>query len=550
MELMGLKWRVFVIMVVWMGGVAHALTWPFDQRQVALIQMEAEEFPDLLAAAQIMDAFVKAGRVRWVTQKATKDQIVPILAPKDFQWQSEAAVRALGLRLKADGLVVLIRRGVLVDLRWYATVDGKPLFFESVSLPQAGDDKESAQRKERVQRFVESLWSRIPGQGFVVSRDMSALKVEGAKELGLKVGDVLELRRLLRLERHPVLKTLTTIPSSITGRAEITEIGELSALAKIVFESDLDPIQEGDRYQKVAAVPETVAPKPAAGMDSKSVGATQPAVDPKAGNGEGVRRNVPLFGAGSEEPSFWTKPVVGPEPEYKMLDVVVAPAFVKATHSDQLSVGTESVTRDLSDWGPGLVVLARGLLTPELALDAALAFSSHSFDPSDYEVSSASGLRSYLTRLRLGTAYRIQFTQEMGVPGELSLGLGYRQTQQTMGQISSDAAPTAKTLSGWEVFAQIQVPATERVYPWARLGRTLRTKVTESPAIAGGEAKASMLEFSAGLRFRLTHTSEVVFGYSSEQIGINYTGAGARSTPSLSTNASSSTLSLGYMYRL
>jgi len=59
-----------------------------------------------------------------------------------------------------------------------------------------------------------------------------------------------------------------------------------------------------------------------------------------------------------------------------------------------------------------------------------------------------------------------------------------------------------------------------------------------------------LFEISGGLRFKLTHTSEIFFGYMSEQISINYTGAGDRTAPSVSTTASSSSFALGYMYRL
>jgi hypothetical protein len=229
-----------------------------------------------------------------------------------------------------------------------------------------------------------------------------------------------------------------------------------------------------------------------------------------------------------------------------MLDVVVAPTYVKSTHSDQVAAGS----LDLSDWGPGLALWARGLLTPDVAIDASLAFSAHSFDPADYETSSLATVKSYLTRLRFGAGYRIPVTQEMGVSGELTLGLGYRQTQQTMSQISVDSSPSAKIVTGWELYAQIQVPATERIHPWVRIGKTFRTKVTETPGLAGGDPQPSLFELSGGLRFKLTHTSEVFFGYTSEQISINYTGAGARTIPSVSTTGSSSSFALGYMYRL
>ncbi len=505
-----------------------------------MFKKEGAAFSDDRTVAQIMDAFVKRGRVRWVTQKAGAGQIVPFEVPKDFPWQAPMSVRNLGLRYKADGVLLLTVDGVVVNISWYSTSDGQPLFYESVSLPEAGAKPGEAEaRKKRITDWVAEIWSKIPGQGYVVKRDMSTVSIEGAKALGLKVGDVLELRRLDQVERHPLLKTLTGITSSVTGRAKITTIDEPFSVANIEYESKLDPIQEGDRYQASLAGQATGVGPSATGLAGASgTAAADPA--PVARVDEQGRSVLPLF---SQVPPSSS---ASPATDESLLRIVdVGGALTYGRYSVSESVLGDATPKEMSSLSPGFRLDLRAYITRQVLLNSELEYGLVKFGglTDTYAVDSiGSGWISF----RIGAGYRFIFEEHELFPTEIVASLSYRNASLNNAQITSDIAPTSKTYSGYELGLGVGLPLIQQFGAQVHINRSLTASLTETATTGGATTKNTTWEYGAALRYRLNSTSEISGGLNIHSIATNFTGAGTRTTASLSTSFAATVFYAGY----
>lgn len=503
---------------------AHAAEpWPFDQRQILLVSTEGQSFPDDLTTAQIMDVFARRGRVRWVTQKsgAGSGGLAPVMVPRDFPWHSSVAVRNLGLRYKADGLVSLAQRGVLVDLRWYATVDGQPLFFETASLPDAGPRPGEAEaRKQRLLDWLGEMWARIPGRGYVVKRDLTTITLEGAQQEGIKNGDKLELRRLQKLNRHPLLKTLVGIDSSISGTATVTSVGEPLAVAKIDYESGTDPIQEGDRYLPAGSMP---AENPA----GSSV--PVPPSEPQA-LGEGNAASLlPELGA------------------VNFLDVT-ARALLGTLNHQETMVGA-TTPQSMSSLAPGFEAQARLYLTREWMFGGDAAFSFLNFKNLDTATFGGASSSGEYSNFRFYGGYRFIFLEsEQGV-GDFEIVAGFRRASFGVSPLAAATAPQSKAFSGIDLGIGVSVPMDAGLGFYFKADRMFGSALTESPLSAGATVASVVWNFEGGVRYGLMKGSDVSLGLSFFRASSTYSGTGTRATSSLSSLVSGTLFNAGYTHK-
>lgn len=532
-----MKTRILGTVLLWsaLAGAVdnNARPWPFDQRNILLSKGEKDNFPDELTMAQIMDIFVKKGRVRWVSQKAGPGQIVPVEVPRDFQWQSASAVRQLGLRYKVDGILQMSQRGVQVDMNWYSTIDGLPLFFESVSLPVANSAADKEARKKRLQGWLDEIWARIPGQGYVVKRDFSTLSLEGGAQGELKAGQKLEIRRLLQIERHPLLRTLVKIKSSVTGTATLASVGDPLSMAKIDYESKTDPIQEGDRYILVTAKSDNAA-VPSALLEKSEAEAPKEVLEADG------RVALPLFGSeGPKKDEATATPVALAS---HVADLAAEVNFSSLSYEEAISGQNLS----MSAKSPGFALRGRVYVTNEWLALADFGMNFHSFGSlsSSYGANSVS---STLTNFGLSGAYRFVFLEDPAFPGELTLSLGYRKWSMSMSQISSNFAPTTKSYSGFDLAFGVQVPVVERWALSARAARMIAASLGEDPKTSGSVVSNNLMwEFGLGAKYRLSSVADIGGGYRILAASSNFEGTGTRTTPATSSQLRANTFALEY----
>jgi hypothetical protein len=519
--------------------------WPFDQRQISLIQKQGTGFPDSATVALVMDTFVKKGRVRWVTQKAGTNQIVPMEVPSDFSWQSPLSVKNLGLKFKSDGLLVLSQSGLQIDLHWYATTDGQPLFYETISLPNAtGSAEQIAQRKERINQWLSDIWSRIPGQGYVVRRDLKNLSVEGLAQVGGKVGDQVELKRLEKIERHPLLKTVIGMSSSLSGRGRVTAIDGLLSTVQVEYESQLDPIQEGDRYVILTSAPPANAPD--SGEKSVPIVSSVNADGPKIVDQEDGRKYVPLFAGSASNTPPANVEGAEEEPKYKILDLSGWLTYGRVTHSENV-VG-QADSKEMKALSPGFRMNLKGYVTREILLLTDIDFSYLKFKGLT-DTYATDSITSGLTAFRVAGAYRYIFLEVGPLTGELNLHFGFRRLGLAMATVSSAIAPTAKNYSGYDFGATVILPVMQKYSGYFKFSKMLWAKLAESPLEGGASSSNSVWQFEAGAKWRMNPTTELSAGLLFDSASSTYTGDGTRTTSSVSTSLSSTLYQFGGTFK-
>lgn len=523
-------------------------SWPFDQRMILLTKIEGEDFPEDIISAQIMDVYAKKGRVRWVMKKGGVGQILPVEVPKDFPWTA-SAVRALGLKHKTDGVLTLVKRGVTLQLRWYAVTDGQPLFYESVSIPAVSNPEQEQERKTRLIGWAQEIWDRIPGQGYVVSRDLKNLSLEGAEQVGVKVGDKIELKRLQALSRHPLLKTLTSIDASLSGLAEVKSLENGVATAEIVYESKVDPIQEGDRYQlkiekvEVFAKQEKTDPKASAQPQSQELAQSNEIIEEP----ENSRGFVPLLGledlGGVKMESNVSSGQPLKEPLYKVLDVDAHLFYGKVKYQESVST-----TFDIADWSPGFEARVRAYMNARWLLLAEIGMGLVGFGtlPTEYGAEKmASGLLYYKAQ----AAWRQMLKQNEKMLGEFLIRAGWGSISLNNTQLAADVAPSGKNYSGLMVGAGLRLP----VYgPWGLqvgVDRMLMATLVETGQTSGDTAVNVAMSFEGMLRYEINGLSSFYGGLKSLSASSTFSGAGTRTTPASSATASATLYNVGYEYK-
>lgn len=478
----------------------RAEVWPFDQRQVLLVQIEGTEFPDALTTAQVLDVFVERGRVRWITQRGGPGSLAPVFVPADFPWNRVASVKALGLRYKADGIVVLTSKKAQVDLRWYGINDGQPLYFESLYLPSSsGTADQDMERKRRLRAWLTEMWDRIPGQGYVVKRDITSLEIEGAANENLKVGDEVSLHRLKDSKRHPVLKTLVSFDSTQTGTATITSIGKPFSKAQVSYESDLDPIREGDRY---LLKPKTETPVLAETPKLDLPNPETPLMDFDIFQGARIFELTPSVGFG-----------------YLSYEERISADEVFKLRSMSLSYGLRATMNLTSAWYAGFQFDQGGGKFGTL--------------PDEY---AAESLKSGWGYTHFVSGYRMSLSDQTGPDNtELNFFGGYSRLNFKAEDLTSAVAPSAKTYSGLDFGASVAIPLQPNWIADVGFSRVLGAFLKEAALTSASSSTDSSWTFWMKLKILAGDRAEFGGGYESFQAASTFEGEGTRATPATST---------------
>ncbi len=512
---------------------SRTMRWPFDQRQILLAKPEGQSFPDDLTVAQIMDLFVKRGRVRWVTAQGGRNQLVPVEIPSDFQWRSADAVRNLGTKYRVDGALLLSQQKSEVQLHWYSAADGQPLFFETLFLPEPGKTVEMAEkRKQRLNEWLSDIWSRIPGQGYLVRRDSTSVEIEGADKEGFRIGDQVEFVRLEEIKRHPVLKTLAEIKSSIAGVGEILTLNSPFSKVKIIYESNLDPLREGDRYRLIRR--ETSAGSMAQLPGGQSAGS--PISRPPETTADSAKSTSSTLGG-----------MLGIQSQF--LDLSLRGGYGKLSHSE---VTAASDTLEMSSSGYLLKAHAELLISRDWFGSFDYAFGLHKFStvPTEYgESSISSGMRNLM--ISAGYRWTIDEAAESSgaLPTQLLFYAGYHRLLGKMAPTSSDVAPSQKTYSGLFAAVGLRIPMMDMLGLSLDVTRAFGTSLGEAVESSGATSQNVLWSYDFSLAYAMSRTQNITLGFHGMSASTTFSGDGTRTTSAALADLRAVYGSLGYQMK-
>lgn len=147
---------------------------------------------------------------------------------------------------QVDGVFTLFiikgPQGMSLQLNLFSKDKGLLLLSEDYS-----DEKlfEIVKIKDVLTKMYFNLKAKLPYSGFVTSRTGNKVTVNIGSQKGLKIGDQITVAQILKVNRHPKLKMLTSVEKEILGRVQINEVQEETSYGEIVLEKETGVIDRG-----------------------------------------------------------------------------------------------------------------------------------------------------------------------------------------------------------------------------------------------------------------------------------------------------------------
>lgn len=149
-------------------------------------------------------------------------------------------------KTKAQGLMAALitkgPHGLNAKLKLYTQDQG--MIFVEDSFQDLSTFEISRVREEFVTLY-HNLKNKLPYQGYVLSRRGLNVTLNMGEKNGVKIGQEVSLAQILKLNRHPKLKTVIGVEKEIIGKVQITKVEDYLSFAQIIFEKETGVIDVG-----------------------------------------------------------------------------------------------------------------------------------------------------------------------------------------------------------------------------------------------------------------------------------------------------------------
>ncbi len=149
-------------------------------------------------------------------------------------------------KTKSQGLLTAIitkgPHGLSAKLKLYTQDQGLLLLEETF---QDINTFEVSRVREEFVTLYHQLKNKLPYQGTVLSRRGLELTLNIGEKNGAKVGQEISLAQILKINRHPKLKTLISVEKEILGKVQITKVEPYLSFGQIIFEKETGVIEVG-----------------------------------------------------------------------------------------------------------------------------------------------------------------------------------------------------------------------------------------------------------------------------------------------------------------
>lgn len=132
--------------------------------------------------------------------------------------------------------------GLTARLKFYTQDQGLILLEENF---QDINTFEVAKVREEFVTLYHRLKNKLPYQGSVLSRRGLDVTLNIGEKNGAKVGQEVALAQILKLNRHPKLKTLVGVEKEILGKVQITKVESYLSFGQIIFEKETGVVEVG-----------------------------------------------------------------------------------------------------------------------------------------------------------------------------------------------------------------------------------------------------------------------------------------------------------------
>lgn len=183
-------------------------------------------------------------------------QVVKALSPDENSYAKAAlspevhkeAARVTG----ADTTVLLRTRNVGPDTHMTLELrdaKGNLLFSEEGSVPGSAKLEE---RWDLIEKLYRGILSRLPFEGTITGRTANTITVD----LGtgsMRQNEVVEIARIVSIQRHPLLGTVVGTDYVRTGRAKVTTVDRVLSFAEVIEEYPGEKINPGQKVLRQQA---------------------------------------------------------------------------------------------------------------------------------------------------------------------------------------------------------------------------------------------------------------------------------------------------------
>jgi len=509
-------------------------------------------FYSLQTRAQSTSAFVSAAdqdlTIKTVTAAPFTDNIKGIYSKplyKNFQellandrsWSYEAlpentvtpldldenpnAVKGFLNSAKAQGLFSLRLtkgpKGLNAKLYFFVGPSGQPLLNEEL-IDYPGF--EVADLEKQVQRMYEKIKTRLPYRGMILSRRAQEVTINLGFKNGLKNNDEISVIQILKVNRHPKLKFLISTEKEIIGKIKIYKTDEYLSFAYVTYEKEPGTVQPTAKLlaQEFVQYAEPVL------QNGQVIPGLENRKDRELSYGESPREWLPTQA-----------------PQYGRIALLAG--------LGQYSISTNLSTGSIDASTP---------LAPEIAIKGELWLSSewnilYNFRQSVFSVknplagSTPGTLNMSLSSYGVSGAYNFLMSEDFFGP-KIQLSAGYT-TYNSHSDQSTPLAFTNMNYGGLAFGILGQFPLSNEV-PMdlgAQLNLFLSPGMSESSS-SGSSAKSQINQFGFfgvyHLKSRFKVRGEINFEYYST----DFSGTGARTTPSSNTTQKMTSLMGGIEY--
>lgn len=152
------------------------------------------------------------------------------------------------IKSQAQGLMTAFitkgPRGLNAKLKLFTHDQGLILIEESIDDLNAF---EISKLREYFVSMYQALKNKLPYRGYVLSRRGTEVTVSLGAVNGVKVGQELTIAQIIKLNRHPKLKTLVGVEKEIIARIQVYKVDAYLSFAKIVFEKETGVLTLGSK---------------------------------------------------------------------------------------------------------------------------------------------------------------------------------------------------------------------------------------------------------------------------------------------------------------
>ena len=422
-------------------------------------------------------------------------------------------------KTRAQGLLTAFitkgPRGISAKLKLFTHDQGLLLNEEVVEDLNAF---EVSRVRESFVTMFHNLKNKLPYRGYVLSRRGLEVTISLGAINGVKPGQELTLAQIIKLNRHPKLKTLVGVEKEIIAKVEVTKVDTYLSFGRITFEKETGVVDVGAKVL------------PAEFLSYPS---------PKLNAEGGVIGDVPSQIKERPYTDVIVKDVNVQEEKKEVLDRENSTGVIRAQGVIMQYSETNNLVNGLSPcsrqgFAPGVLLGLQYNLRDNWFFDFNTQLSSFSAD-NGLAGSTPASLSYTFMRYTAALGYNYKYDDDPeGISFAASLGIdSYKSTV-------SDSAPVALTSTDTNSFSlhlQALMPLGPD-YPYsigARFNLALNPAQSESP-VNSGSAKATITSLGFFGLYPLNEKLRVRVDLDLTNINARYSGAATRSNPAGSSS--------------